>query len=370
MRAATAILACALALGAASCGSHSEPPQAAASAPDIIPWDLKEGRLALIVSPTGKLEPLPHGEGLPYGDAAALPVAVQTAAAALASADGRALVVAINRVGLARFEPGSGRAPDGPRPEPAFEGRSVAGFMAAGDGLALLLYRHPYFEDGGEPGLGGAVLHAAGSEAATSALRDFTAHNADLFALFPVSEGRYYYQTRRAEGEKTYSGYGLFDAASGLVKTLDRASFEAGLAMEALDRAPPGLRAAAAILPGQLFISARIEGGGLRGYLRGRVDEAAPAMAVVGAYGTLALAEDGLAGYAAPDPVAVAVLRLDFAAALAAAAGLKAPDPLWRFREPALLDGYAACVWEEGAFPLAARSGLVILALPEPTPRP
>lgn len=349
---------------ASSCGGRSEPPPAGAAAPERNPWKLEGGRLALVVDPTGKLEPLPPGEGLPYGDAAALPFAVQTAAAALASDDGSGLVAAINRVGLARFEPGSGLAPDGPRPEPAFERRSVAGFVAAGDGLALLLYRHPYFEDGGEPGLGGAVLHAAGSEAATSALRDFAARNADLFALFPISEGRYYYQTRRAEGEKTYSGYGLFDAASGRVKALDRASFEAGLAMEALDKAPSGLRVAAAILPGQLFISARIEGGGLRSYLRGKVDEAAPAMAVVGAYGTLALAEDGQAGYAASDAAGVPALKLDFAAALAELAGFAKPNPLWRFREPALLEGYAACVWEEGAFPLVARSGLVIQALP------
>jgi hypothetical protein len=366
-RAAAALLACALALGAASCGGRSEPPPAGAAeaaAPDRNPWNLNEGRLALIVTPEGRLEPVARSGHLPYGDAAALPFAVQKAAAALTSGDGRTLVAAINRVGLARFEPGAGRPPDGPRPEPAFQGRSVGGFVAAGDGLALLLYRHPYFEEAGEPGLGGAILHAAGDEADTAALRSFAARNADLFALFPAGDGRYYYQTRRLEGERAYSGYGLFDLASAGTKALDRVNFEAGLAMEAIDKAPSGLRAAAAILPSQLFISARIEGGGLHSYLRGKVDEAAPAMAVIGAYGTLALAEDGSAGYAAPYPAAAAALRLDFATALAAAAGLTAPDPLWRFREPALLEGYAACVWEDGAFPLVARSGLVILALP------
>lgn len=366
-RAGAAILACALALGAASCGGRSEPPPAGtaeAAAPDINLWDINEGRLALIVSPTGKLKPLPRGEGLPYGDAAALPFAVQTAAAALASADGQTLVAAINRVGIARFEPGAGLAPNGPEREAAFGVRSVGGFVAAGDGLALLLYRHPYFEDGGEPGLGGAVMHAAGDEASTAALRSFAARNPDLFALFPAGDGRYHYQTRRLEGEKAYSGYGLFDAASGGLKALDRASFEAGLAMEALDKAPSGLREAAAILPGQLFISARLGGGGSRGYLLGRVEEASPTMALVGPYGSLVLAEDGQAGYAASDSAGGPALKLDFASALAELAGFAKPNPLWRFREPALLEGYAACIWEEGAFPLVARSGLVILALP------
>lgn len=316
------------------------------------------------MSPEGRLEPVARGGGLPYGAAAALPFAVQTAAAALASGDGRALVVAINRVGLARFQPGAGLAPDGPKREAVFGVRSVGGFVAAGEALALFLYRHPYFEDGGEPGVGGVVLHAAGGEASTAALRNFAARNPDLFALFPAGEGRYHYQTRRLEGEKAYSGYGLFDAASGVVKALDRASFEAGLAMEALDRAPSALREAAAILPGQLFISARLGGGGSRGYLRGRVDEAAPAMALVGPYGSLVLAEGGQAGYAASDSAGVPALKLDFASALAELAGFAKPNPLWRFREPALLEGYAACVWEEGAFPLVARSGLVILALP------
>lgn len=364
-RAAAALLACALALGADSCGGRSEPP-AAAEAAELRPWDLVDGRLALIVGPEGRLEPVAGRGGLPYGDAAALPFAVQTAAAALASGDGRALVVAINRVGIARFQPGAGLAPEGPRREPAFEGRSVGGFVAAGEALALFLYRHPYFEEGGEPGPGGAVLHAAGDEASTAALRAFAARSADLFALFPAGDGRYHYQTRRLEGERAYSGYGLFDAASGGARALDRAGFEAGLALEALDKAPPGLRAAATILPGQLSISARLRGGGYRGYLRGRVDEAAPAMAVVGAHGSLVLAEDGQAGYAASDAAGGPAFKLDFADALARIAGSATPDPLWRFREPALVEGYAACVWEEGAFPLVARSGLVILALPRP----
>lgn len=368
-RAAAALLACALALGAASCGGRSEPPPAgaaAAAAPELSPWDLEEGLLALIVGPEGLLEPLSPGQSLPYGGAAARPFAVQRAAAALASVDGRTLAVAVNRVGIARFEPGAGLAPDGPKREPSFGTRSVGGFIEAGRALALFLYRHPYFEEGAEPGIGGVVLHAAGDEASTAALRTFAARYPDLYALFPTEDGRYYYQTRRLEGERAYSGYGLFDAASGGVKALDRASFEAGLAMEALDKAPSRLREAAAILPGQLFISARLEGGGSRGYLRGRVDEAAPAMAALGPYGALVLAEDGLAGYAASEAADGSARRLDFSAALAGAAGLATPDPLWRFREPALLDGYAACVWEEGSFPLVARSGLIILALPSP----
>lgn len=362
-RPGTALLACALALGAASCGGRYEPP-AAASAPEKHPWELEDGRIALIVSPEGRLEPVARRGGLPYGDAAAQPFAVQTAAAGLASGDGRALVVAINRVGVARFQPGAGTAADEPGREPAFVGRSVGGFVTAGGALALFLYRHPYFEEGGEPGLGGVVLHAAGDEASTAALRAFAARNPDLFALFPAGDGRYHYQTRRLEGEKAYSGYGLFDAASGRLKALDRASFEASLAMEALEKAPAGLRAAAALIPGQLFISARENDGGLRGYLRGKIDEAAQATALVNPYGSLVLAEDGQAGYAAADAAGGPALKLDFASALAGIAGLAKPDPQWRFREPALLEGYAACVWEEGAFPLVARSGLVVLALP------
>lgn len=365
-RAAATLLAFALTLGTASCGGRSEPPSAAAAVATPDPWVLEDGRLALIVSPEGRLEPLRPGEGLPYDDVAALPFAVQTAAAALASGDGRTLVAAVNRAGLARFEPGAGQAPDGPRREPAFEGRSVGAFVAAGDALALLLYRHPYFEEGGDPGRGGAVLHAAGAEADTAALRAFAGRNADLFALFPAGDGRYYYQTRRIDGERAHTGYGLFDAASGGGKTLDRASFEAALAIAALDKAPAGLKAAAALIPGQIFLSARLANGGFGGYLRGRVDEAAPATALVGPYGSLVLAEDGRAGYAASDAAGGPALKLDFSAALAAFAGLTKPDPLWRFREPALLDDYAACVWEEGVFPLVARSGLVILALPRP----
>lgn len=320
--------------------------------------------MALIVSPEGRLEPIRQGGGLPYGATAALPFAVQTAAAALASADGRTLMAAINRVGLSSWEPGAGQAPEDPAREPAFQGRSVGGFVTAGEGLAVFLYRHPYFEEADGPADGGALLHAAGSPAATAALLAFAERNADLYSLFPAGDGRYFFQTRRVEAERAYAAYGLFDAASGGQKALDRAAFEAALAMESLDAAPPLLWAAAALLPDRLLLSARLEGGGQRAYLRGKVDEAAPAMAVAGERGALALSEGGQAGYAAPGAAVGAALRLDFAAALAEAAGLAAPDPLWRFREPALLDGYAACVWEEGAFPLVARSGIVILALP------
>jgi len=383
--AVTAALCSLAGLGGLAMGAYSKPrgePPAALLAAEEPGWLIEDGRLALALGPGGKLEPI-RGETF-YRSAAIepRPFATQPALAAMA-VQGHRLVLAVNRLGLYALEisegrggeqggkqsAGSGASEGGPErralvsglasPAGAFPSRSVSRFWRFADALRLFLYRHPYFESDAPSGASHYFLELASENSMeaveqAASLGQALGGDADIYAIYPLRQGRLVYQTRDERGERLLSAYGSYDEGAGAAMPLSKQSFEAALQPLPLARAPKELQAMARLVPGDIVIELAGADASTQSYYRGSMADSMQAWARIGADGAILAAADGRGAYlpAADRSAAAEPRAFDLSAKLG--------WPGMRFREPVLFSGFAACIWEEELFPLLGRSGILL----------
>lgn len=326
-----------------------------------------EGYLTLALKASGDFEPLASNGRPPERVAEPFPTAL--AAAAIQPLRTGA-VLTVNRLGLfwlaeRRYEPASPEARAEarllleriPGADAAFGLRTAASSWAR-DGRALvLLYRHPVYE----------ATELAGPASMVIAASEYRAEpyspppGDDAYAVYPISTDSWLVQYRREAEDRVLTEYAVFkpDAASGTERSpLDRAHFERLLAPLPLGAAPVELRAALGALAGPLLVEASLADGSRRAFSRGDPGEAAPAWAHVTGAPT------------AHGGVAAAVVTDDWRLALASSTStgyavrlieLAAPLPGATARGVAMVGSLAVIIWEEGAFPAIASSGILAL---------
>lgn len=365
-------LLCGLAFS--SCGRPAGDPPAALAAAEGQGWPLQNGRLALALASDGTLAPVQGAEYFNEPRPEPRPYATQEALAAIA-VQGRRLVLALNRIGLQsltlRSEPegknGAAGQAGGARvfidalgsPAGLFLSRSVGKFWPFGATLRLFLYRPPYFETEPKTDTSHIFLELASesAEEATeqaSSLQHAQIGGADIYAIYPLGQGKLLYQTREERGERVLSAYGRFDERAGTAQAMGKQAFEAALQPLPLSAAPKELRTLADLVPGDIVIELTRADASTQSYSRGSLAESTQAWARLSAGGAILAAADGRGAYL---PAAGGASGQPRAFNLSVELGW----PGMRFRDPCLFDGLAAFIWEEELFPLLGRSGLLLV---------
>ncbi len=296
-------------------------------------------------------EPLAPREGIPASTA--------FYAATAAALDARSAVLAVNRAGMVRvrIDPGAlrYRLEDLGSGE-EFPGRSVGSLFVRENRVFCLLYRDFVFERE-PPRNPPSILLALDIADPAGILRphDLGPDGGDIFAVFPLSEGRWALHLRKDVPEGTESSFRLFDPRSGAFLPLERRDFEKLLSPRPLSAAPDSLRRAALLLAPEgcpVVVSASLADGGRAAYcfgegrsedtveLRGAVTEAGAAVTAWNAVAAVS-GPGGQSSFRLPVPVEGAV-----------------------YRDIVPLEGAVLALWELGVFPNLEESGAVLLPVP------
>jgi hypothetical protein len=327
--------------------------------------------------------------------------------AAVLSADGECVFVAVNRVGVAFIEAssdGSAYRIATPAAPGTFARLSAGGAWPLEGGFLAQLYRDPFAARSDETesvgdgdGTAGPFLYffptsgearAIPTDDDTGLLAQSFREGYALLALFPQREGtaqrganeakgtalrrRWLAELRMEHGDRARMRYLDIDlqgrisatpstasAAISSDRTLDRRAFEAALAPRPLAMAEglrgEGLRLATAALAGQdgaVLIRVRSSGGDDEWLAQGPVEEAVTLSAWAEAEGSvLVLGGDGRAATVAAGAGSVVLVAF------------RAPEPEATFTTVAAADGIAAAAWEAGDFPDIQAAGIVVAAV-------